>query len=144
MVFNSTQEDEDKAVSRMSNTRQQTINLLSLTGREGIDNVLEYLDDSGFYYRASSTRSHHNFPGGLAEHSLGTYKIANNPTSAKEVDKDSLIIGTILHDICKPERGVVLFFPKLDNKASLVDPANGSSNSSFRGLFKGILKSGKI
>ena len=46
--------------------------------------------------------------------------------------------------LCKPERGVVLIFPKLDNKASLVDPANGSSNSSFRGLFKGILKSEKI
>ena len=46
--------------------------------------------------------------------------------------------------LCKPERGVVLIFPKLDNKASLVDPANGSSNSSFRELFKGILKSGKI
>jgi len=46
--------------------------------------------------------------------------------------------------LCKPERGVVLIFPKLDNKASLVDSANDSSNSSFRGLFKGILKSGKI
>ena len=46
--------------------------------------------------------------------------------------------------LCKPERGVVLIFPKLDSKASLSDSANGSSNSSFRGLFKGILKSGKI
>lgn len=46
--------------------------------------------------------------------------------------------------LCKPERGVVLIFPKLDGKASLSDSANGSSNSSFRGLFKGILKSGKI
>ena len=46
--------------------------------------------------------------------------------------------------LCKPERGVVLIFPKLDGKASLVDLANGSSNSSFRELFKGILKSGKI
>ena len=46
--------------------------------------------------------------------------------------------------LCKSERGVVLIFPKLDNKASLVDPANESSNSSFRELFKGILKSGKI
>lgn len=100
----STQEDEDKAVSRMSDTRQQIINLLSLTGREGINNVLDYLDDSGFYYRASSTRNHHNFPGGLAEHLLGTYKIASNSTRAKEVDKDSLIIGTILHDICKSDR----------------------------------------
>ena len=40
----STPENEDKAVTRMAATRQEIINLLSSTRREGIDNVLDYLD----------------------------------------------------------------------------------------------------
>ena len=100
----STPENEDKAVTRMAATRQEIINLLSSAGREGIDNVLDYLDDSGFFYRASSPHGHHNFPGGLAEHSLGTYKLASNAGPAKQVAPDSVIIGAILHDTCKSDR----------------------------------------
>ena len=72
----STQEYEDKAVKRMISQRNEIITLLQSTQREGIDNVIHYLDDRGFFYRASSSNRHHNFPGGLAEHSLGTCKLA--------------------------------------------------------------------
>ena len=58
-------EYEDKAVARIVAQRDEIINLLQSTGREGIDEVLRYLDDSGFYYRASSPHKHHNWPGGL-------------------------------------------------------------------------------
>ena len=95
---------EDKAVARICNVRNQIIGLLQSTGRDGVDDVIEYLDNSGFYYRASSSHGHHNFPGGLAEHCLGTYLIAKDDPKAKDLPKDQVIIGALLHDICKADR----------------------------------------
>ena len=96
--------DEDKAVARLASQRKEIIDLLRSTCREGVENVLQYLDDSGFYYRASSANGHHNFPGGLAEHCLGTYKHAKKDPRASRVDSNSLIICALLHDICKSDR----------------------------------------
>lgn len=93
----------DKAVARIMAQRDEIVELLRSTGREGIENVIQYLDDSGFYYRASSANGHHNFPGGLAEHSLGTFRIAEKNASP-EVPRDSVIIAALLHDICKSDR----------------------------------------
>ena len=95
---------EDKAVARICNVRNQIIGLLQSTGRDGIDNVIEYLDNSGFYYRASSSHGHHNFPGGLSEHCLGTYLLAKKDPKAKNLPEDRVIIGALLHDICKADR----------------------------------------
>ena len=97
------QEYEDKAVSRMAAQRDEIINLLQSTGREGIDEVLRYLDNSGFYYRASSPHKHHNWPGGLAEHSLGTCKLALLRADGS-LPRDSVIIAAMLHDTCKSDR----------------------------------------
>ena len=100
----STPEFEDKAVKRMISQREEIITLLLSTHRPGIDNVLQYLDDRGFYYRASSTNGHHNFPGGLAEHCLGTCKLALKVAPKKDLPRDSVIIAAIFHDICKADR----------------------------------------
>ena len=95
---------EDKAVDRIMRVRDEITELLQETGREGIDAVIQYLDDSGFYYRASSPNKHHNFPGGLAEHSLGTYKLAKQYKGNLDVPENSIIIAALLHDICKSDR----------------------------------------
>ncbi len=97
------QEYEDKAVARIAAQRDEIINLLQSTGREGMDEVLRYLDDSGFYYRASSPNKHHNWPGGLAEHSLGTCKLALQRADSS-LPQDSVIIAAMLHDTCKSDR----------------------------------------
>ena len=98
----SSEEYENKAIARMVSQREEISKLLLSTGRQGVDNVLQYLDDSGFYYRASSPHGHHNYPGGLAEHSLGTYKLAQ--ASGMGLPRDSVIICALLHDICKSDR----------------------------------------
>ena len=100
----STPEYEDKAVKRMISQREEIITLLLSTHRPGIDNVIQYLDDRGFYYRASSTNGHHNFPGGLAEHCLGVCKLALKKAAKKDLPRDSVIIAAICHDICKADR----------------------------------------
>ncbi len=100
----SNREYEDKAVSRMEAVRTEIIELLASTKREGIGNVIDYLDRSGFFYRASSAYKHHNYPGGLAEHSLGTYKLAQADGVKLGLPDDSVIIAALLHDTCKSDR----------------------------------------
>ena len=100
----STLEYEDKAIKRMISQRNEIISLLQSTQREGIDNVIQYLDDRGFFYRASSSNRHHNVPGGLAEHSLGACKLALRAAQTTNLPKDSVIIAALLHDICKADR----------------------------------------
>ena len=76
--------------------------LLLETKREGIEEVIHYLEESGFYDAPSSICRHHNWRGGLAEHCLGVYKIASELNS--ELSHDSLIIAGILHDVCKASK----------------------------------------
>ena len=76
--------------------------LLRDTHRGGIENVLRYLDESGFYEVPSSLYRHHNWRGGLAEHCLGVYRIASQMN--KDFPHDSIIIAGLLHDICKASK----------------------------------------
>ena len=75
--------------------------MLLSTNRQGIKNVIKYLDNKRFYETPSahfSRQRHHNWRGGLAEHCLGVYKIAS---INKSLPRDSIIIAGLLHDICK-------------------------------------------
>jgi 23S rRNA maturation-related 3'-5' exoribonuclease YhaM len=73
-------------------------NLLKSTNREGIDKVIKFLNDSGYFFLYGSFK-HHTYKGGLAEHSLGVLKhsLENNVSCPR----DSVIIASLLHDICK-------------------------------------------
>lgn len=82
--------------------RNDIITLLLSTKRQGIENVVNYLDESGFYDAPSSICRHHNWRGGLAEHCLGVYKIASELN--KKLPEESVIIAGILHDICKASK----------------------------------------
>lgn len=82
--------------------KERIITLLKGVSREGIDYVLRYLEDSGFYDSPSSVCRHHNWRGGLAEHCLGVYKIASELNN--ELPHESLVIAGILHDICKASK----------------------------------------
>lgn len=100
-----------KAVERIMRVRSSICNLLEEVRIEvntedmnqGVAKVLRYLDQSGFYYRASSAHGHHNFPGGLAEHCLGVCNIALNQGKDKYPRK-SIIVSALFHDICKADR----------------------------------------
>ena len=65
----------DKAVNRIVFQREEIISLFEKVEKVSVKKLLRYLDSSGFFYRPSSANRHHNFPGGLAEHSLGTFRI---------------------------------------------------------------------
>lgn len=82
--------------------------LLQSVEREGIDNLINFIRKSDFYIAPASTRFHSCHEGGLLEHSLNVYECllskANNPVwqrILKDVSNDTLIIVSLLHDVCK-------------------------------------------
>ena len=109
--YYNSEENLNKAVERIMSVRATIRELLEKVRNEvnseemnrGVNNVLRYLDQSGFYYRASSAHGHHNFPGGLAEHCLGVCNKALEMGQNKYPHK-SLIISGLFHDICKADR----------------------------------------
>ncbi len=87
-------------------------NLLRSTKRDGIENVIADLEDMGFYEAPASAGHHLNVEGGLVQHSLNTCKAALvvyegmltlEPWLAKEVKRDSVILASLLHDVCKSD-----------------------------------------
>jgi len=95
-----------------ASVREQILTLLSSTGREGIDQMIGWLDNEGFFTSPASTRFHGAHEGGLAEHSLGVYKLltqyaAKFPLTPNfgaivlPVVENNLIIAALLHDLCK-------------------------------------------
>ena len=120
----------EKAVRRIVLQREEIYSLLEGVSKVDVQNLLMYLDSSGFFYRPSSSCRHHNFPGGLAEHSLGTYRIVeawNNMTPSErrsselytrflksksvtydllneKMDNDDMVLAAICHDLCKADQ----------------------------------------
>ena len=117
----------DKAVNRIVFQREEIISLFEKIEKVSVKKLLNYLDTSGFFYRPSSANRHHNFPGGLAEHSLGTFRIIeewncmtpderqnselykrflyNKQVTCdilkEKMNYDDMVIAAICHDLCK-------------------------------------------
>ena len=94
--------------------KEQKVNmsefLLSSTGRDGVDKVIDFVKRTDFYYAPASSKYHSNYQGGLLDHSLIVYSLANKyravivgekPDLAGKIKDESIIISSLLHDICK-------------------------------------------
>ena len=86
--------------------------ILSATGRTGIDKVLSKLEEKGFFEAPASTKFHLSCKGGLLEHSLNVYEaamflreqvIARKPELEAQLPADSVAICALLHDTCKSD-----------------------------------------
>ena len=77
--------------------------LLKLVKREGMDNLIKYLETSDFYTAPASTKFHNNFVGGLAGHSLNVYYLLSNKVKQHNISvpEQSIILSALLHDLCK-------------------------------------------
>ena len=89
-------------------TTKRTITLLLMrTGRNGVDRLVEYLNENAFFTAPCSTAYHLPEEGGLAKHSLNVYYVAMELYRAlygKEPDcetQDSIAICSLLHDVGK-------------------------------------------
>lgn len=90
--------------------KEKFIQLLRSTNREGIENVISWLEMSDFFVAPASTVFHGNYEGGLAEHSFEVAITANDireimirrkPEIEQKVSRDNIIIAALLHDVCK-------------------------------------------
>ncbi len=85
--------------------KDEFIKLLESTKREGIEEIIQFLEKTDFFKAPASTRYHGNHECGLLEHSMKVYEILKNKVKNAVIDldvsEDTLIIIALLHDICK-------------------------------------------
>lgn len=93
-------------------TREENIKrfeeLMGKITREGKDELMEYINKTDFYKAPASTQFHLSCEGGLLQHSLNVYDCLmakkQSPIWKKtfeEIPEESLIIMSLLHDLCK-------------------------------------------
>lgn len=86
---------------------QEFESLLLSTHREGIDKLIAYLKlKTDFFSAPASTRFHPSCPGGLLQHSMNVYKMLETKSQTETWKstlsrEDTIIIVSLLHDICK-------------------------------------------
>ena len=88
----------DLTDEEIQNNRNRIRELLKSVNRKNTHKLLYFLDHSGYFYLYGSFK-HHTYRGGLAQHSLEVldYALSHN----KGCDRNSIIVASLLHDICK-------------------------------------------
>ncbi len=94
------------------NYKQEFIELLNSTNRDGVECVVENLEELVFFEAPASTRFHLNEECGLVMHSLNVCHtalkiretmIGMNESLREVFPEDSVIIAALLHDVCKAD-----------------------------------------
>lgn len=105
----------------IKNKKEEFIEALKSTNRENINNVIDFLEKSDFFYAPASSIYHGNYKGGLLEHSLNVMHIAlklyddfkeMDLDKVKNIKKENVIIASLLHDICK----TYFYVPKVKSR----------------------------
>ena len=96
----------------MENLKKLFTERLLSTRREGMENVISNLERLGFFTAPASTKFHLSIPGGLMLHSwnvcntalmLRDQMILMKPELQEKLPIDSVIIASLLHDVCKSD-----------------------------------------
>lgn len=77
--------------------------------RPGVELLMDYLEKSDFYTAPASAKYHGSYEGGLLEHSINVFKRLSLKKCSdifwkdtlKETDYESIVIVSLLHDLCK-------------------------------------------
>ncbi|MDD5501940.1 MAG: HD domain-containing protein [Candidatus Thermoplasmatota archaeon] len=101
-------------MSKTKDVKDIIIGLLKGTGRAGIDELIKWLEENGFFKSPASTKFHSAYPGGLAKHSLGVYELLSRYQNKFDLgkasapgqqplpmDENTIVIAALLHDVCK-------------------------------------------
>ena len=85
--------------------KDEFLKLLKSVDREGMENLIAFVEKSDFFKAPASTRFHGNYEGGLLEHSMKVYEILKDKIAKSVIDieipDESVILIALLHDICK-------------------------------------------
>lgn len=78
------------------------VELLRTTNRDGIEELIRYLqEETDFFTAPASTKYHGAFAGGLLMHSINVCAELRLDPNSKVYPTETLIIVALLHDICK-------------------------------------------
>lgn len=83
---------------------ERFMSLCKQVKRDGVDELLTYLEQSDFFRAPASTKFHGSYAGGLLEHSLNVYDELVRLLSAYpevQASPESIIIISLFHDLCK-------------------------------------------
>jgi hypothetical protein len=96
-------EQKQPRAEKLITLKEEFVSLLRSTGREGVEDLIDWLEkETDFFTAPASTQFHGAYEGGLLAHSLAVYKLLKNfAKTLKNVSEESLIIIGLLHDICK-------------------------------------------
>jgi hypothetical protein len=96
------------------------MNNLMATNRKGIEKLVKYMDDNGFFNAPASKSHHQNYLGGLSEHSIGVqaqlFKEVEISNSHELIKPESIVISSLLHDLCKIDQYIIESEIKSGNK----------------------------
>ena len=85
--------------------KEQYLELLKSINREGMDELIKFIEKTDFFIAPASTKFHGDYEGGLLEHSLKVYEILKEKVKTAPVEinvsDETLKIVALLHDICK-------------------------------------------
>ncbi len=89
----------------MFDIKNEYCELLRKIKREGVEDLIAYLEDTDFFVAPASTQYHCSFPGGLCLHSLNVYhalcSLAEKFLDDSSYKEENLIVIGLLHDIYK-------------------------------------------
>ena len=110
--------------------KEKIAELLKSTGRAGIENLVNYLEnESDFFTAPCSTQYHGCKEGGLAEHSLNVHDFGEKHLLNLIEKKDSWIIVSLLHDIGKSKYyGKPNYIPNILKSGKVSDAKPYESN----------------
>ena len=71
--------------------------------REGLEDLLGWLEKADFYTAPASTKYHGGYAGGLCQHAIDVYRYAKRLTflMPKAPSDESVAIAALFHDLCK-------------------------------------------
>lgn len=105
---------------------------LTKTGREGIGDLIEFMEEAGFFTAPASGGNHSSGEGGLAEHSANVMFTAEKMSLAliggKNITdevRNSVVIVSLLHDLGKcGDFGKQMYVPNMvqDGRPTKADP----------------------
>lgn len=118
------QDQEKAAQEERDKVKQEIIDLLKKTGRDGMEDLLSVMEEKGFFTAPASSGGgrHSADEGGLARHSLNVYNTAVKLAGAllgtiernTEDFRNSLTIVCLLHDLGKcGDYGKKLYVPNI-------------------------------
>jgi len=89
--------------NQLSELKSAITCLLLSTQREGMPDLIDWLNRSGFFESPASSKYHGCYKGGLARHSLNVYELLCTKNARYQLgcDDNTMVISALLHDVCK-------------------------------------------